>query len=422
MSVVELTRPNTDLVNIELKQNGNAEAIARFKLPFMLPKTDYVVGVTSLTLPIQNTSLLGPAYPELFYIRRRNVGQLHTAAEHTELNGRGQIAALNAGFNLGDLRVLDALTTVGDIASAPVAGSTLDLMNHDTVGTFKTNTLPLQNLSDFLLLLNNFATVFTERIHQVGVDPRFYGGPSTDGAIPFLAQGHLAGAGDIQPMIDFGITPSGFLVITLQPLFSNHFYLDFSSMGKALLGIGASTIAITQNQNTGVITRFGEDLFDGAGLILPATVSVVVPISGSRSLLQTIESRISVHVTTDLPIMRTIVVENGQESSAYDLCSFSLKNQSSSRIYIDGFTVKNEAEFSTPTHSGQLVLQSRNEQPTQWSPVLSIDDLQQFRCRLMIKTREYDPVLEKWITKKTDFPFKDKSDFWTLGLRFVSME
>jgi hypothetical protein len=211
----------------------------------------------------------------------------------------------------------------------------------------------------------------------------------------------------------------------MEPLFSNHFYFTTTPTGRALLGLPkeASTIAVTQNQANGEITRFGTTgLIDNAGLIQPATVSVVVPVMASRSLLQTLESRQSVHVETDLPIMRTIIANNGAESSAYDLCSFALKNESSSRVHMDGLKVTSNVDFITQTHCGQLIMQSRNEQPTQWSPVLSVDDLKSFRCGLYLKTRDFDAASGKWVVSKKQFTFDIESDYWSIGLRFVSMD
>ena len=429
MSSVELTRPNTDCVNVEIMQDAKNEAICRFKLPFLLPKTDYVVGVTSLTIPIMNTRLIGPAYPELFYIKRRNVGQDIGNAGHTYTDGQGVI-----GGNIIGTGRLDALEN-DDPAQGVVAGSTLDVMRHDLIATFSTiQGNALLNISDFLMRLNIFGAAFRNSIDKVGIDPRFYGGPSNDGPIPTLAEGFESLA-TLQaqnrpprvpkPMIDFGVTPSGFLIITLQPIFSNHFFLEISPMGQALLGLDTDRIAITQNQATGVITQFGEGLTSGIpgpdeNTIRAATVSQAVTLYGNKSLLQTLESRVSIHVETDLPILKTIVTTNGQESHAYDLASFVLENESSSRIKIDGLTVQNNVEFITPTRCGQLVLQSRNENPTQWSPLLSVDELLLFRVRLYLKTREYNPILKKWIFQKKEFPIEQER--WTMGLRFVSME
>ena len=219
MSSVELTRPNTDCVNVEIMQDAKNEAVCRFKLPFLLPKTDYVVGVTSLTIPVMNTRLIGPAYPELFYIRRRNVGQDIGNAAHTDTDGQGVI------LNINGTGRLDALIDNNNPALGVEPESTLDVMRNDLVATFSTTQgNALLNISDFLMRLNLYGAAFRNRIHSVGIDPRFYGGPSNDGPIPQLAPTIEAGVGDPAPMIDFGVTPSGFLIITLQPNFANHFF------------------------------------------------------------------------------------------------------------------------------------------------------------------------------------------------------
>ena len=156
-------------------------------------------------------------------------------------------------------------------------------------------------------------------------------------------------------------------------------------------------------------------------LITPATVSVRIPVYGNVSLLTTLETRLSIHLESALPYMKTIISQNQDEQSSYDLCSFVLRNESSSIIHIRGTKVENEFAFRTHTHSGQLVLQSRAEQPTQYSPLMHTLDLRTLRLRLYLKTREYNPTTKQWIGSKKAFPMED-SDHWSCDLRFISTE
>ena len=427
MSSVTLSRPGIDCVNLEISQSGNATTNCQFKQPFLLNKK-YLVGVTSLSVPIQNSRMIPAVLPGLIYIRRRNRGNDIRAADQTHLDGRGAVVG----------NYLDAFAIAGDPTSNPVVDSTLDLFRSANANLdpaiFSTNNRSVLNISDMLLHLNSFAAVFTKRIHQVGLNPRFYGGPN-GGAIPVLGYGFapaggpadlpnglLASTDDPRPMFNFGVTPSGFLTIRLEPMFSNHYYLVFSNAAQQLLGVSHPTIGITQDQINGGITRYGEGLVVDAfpHIIQPANVSVTVMIHGERSLLQTLESRLSVHVESNLGIMRTITSENSVEGSNFDLASFTLENESSSRLWIRGNLVQDDLEFVTNTHCGQKLLQSRSRPVTQWSPLLHSDELTSMQLRLYMKIREYNSVTDTF--KITKIPFPVENDTWRVGLRFVSME
>ena len=156
-------------------------------------------------------------------------------------------------------------------------------------------------------------------------------------------------------------------------------------------------------------------------IITPATVSVRIPVYGNVSLLTTLETRLSIHLESALPYMKTIISQNQEEQSSYDLCSFVLRNESSSIIHIRGTKVENEFQFQTHTHTGQLVLQDRSSPPTQWTPIIESQDLRTLRLRLYLKVREYNTATKKWTVSKKKFPMNESSR-WTANLRFVSTE
>jgi len=398
MSSVNVDRPNCDIINVAVEQTGKSEMSVFFKKPILSEDRNYVVCVSGLSVPMFNTNLLPKtAEVDLFHIYRRNAGQDQTDHNQIDLHGAGQINGIGLG--------------AATIASMPQA----------LVGDFHIRRIPVKNISDFLLLLNSFAATFENRIAAVGINPLLYGAVTITPVNPPEAIGTVGGA-DPVPMLRFGLSPSGIIIITFSPLFANHFFVDFSEMGKTLFGLDTDRIAMTQNQVNGVITRFGEGMITQAAgnIIQPATVTVPVVVYGKLSLLSTLESRLSVHLESDLPIMKTIVSQNQVEQSVYDLASFVLKNESSSTIHVDGTKVENEFEFETHTHSGQVVLQSRTEQPTQYSPLLDAD-LRTLRLRLYIKTKEYNAITKQWNISKKEFPIS-KGDHWNCDLRFISTE
>ena len=412
MSFAELTSPDTDVVNIELRQDDSAETRGYFKQPFLLPNKQYCIGITELSCPMGNTKLLTTAAPELLYIKRRNVGQNITSAPHTNIDGRGlQVNGAENGNRL------DALVNNVDINSAAVGGSTIATMNQQTVGTLNINRLPLTNINDVLVLLNSFSASFTNRIYRVGINENFYGQAGNVGT-------HAGDAPEDFRMFTFGISPSGILCITMQPQFSNNFYFQVSENGKMLLGLEQDIIAVSQN--AGVLSRIGSagNLWDGAtNLILAGQVTVAVKIMAKTSLFQTLSTRVSVSVETDLPISNTVVCNKGQESSNYNLCSYALPTEISSTIFLTDLGLDGNYDVSTKIFNGQHVFQSRGEPPTQWSMLLPVDSLQSIRCRLVLTYRHYNSITKVWELKKTPFPFTNNAgQYWSVGLRFVSLD
>ena len=118
MSIVDVSRPGTDIVNMTLRKTGDPRIHAQFERKFLSENKQYVVGVTGFRVPLSETSLV-ETMSNLIYIRRRNVDQLITSAEHTSLAGRG---AVNGA-------TLPALTNPADPTSAPVVGSYLELFS-----------------------------------------------------------------------------------------------------------------------------------------------------------------------------------------------------------------------------------------------------------------------------------------------------
>jgi hypothetical protein len=276
----------------------------------------------------------------------------------------------------------------------------------------------MHNLADFLAALQSFAAGFTKRAFVVGVDPVHYGGPQ-DGAHPGLAEGWAAGE-EPEKLLNFAISAGGTLLITGQPSFWSHFYLDISPMGQILLSL-PGTIAVTTNQVTSQTSYFGEGLQNAGHIIQPATVNQAHIVFATKSLLATLESRISVHLESDLSIGKVISIENGNESSNYDLASFVLENTALSTIYVDGLNILDQTNFRSSCHTGQKILQNRSDAPTQWTPLLRTDMLRTLRLRLYLKTRRYDVGRGTWVLEKNKFPM-ETHDNWTCDLRFVSIQ
>ena len=137
MSSVDVSRPNIDVVNLEISQEGSAETNCYFRLPFLLSDKKYTVGVTSLTVPLMNTRMLQNPLPPLMFLRRRNVDQLITDDTQTYLDGLGTVA--------GGLIQLDAATLS---IMARNADPTLD------PAQFSTNSIPTVSYTHLTLPTN----------------------------------------------------------------------------------------------------------------------------------------------------------------------------------------------------------------------------------------------------------------------------
>ena len=88
---------------------------------------------------------------------------------------------------------------------------------------------------------------------------------------------------------------------------------------------------------------------------------------------------------------------------------------------MDGTNVENQHTFTSSSNTGQLLLQSRSEMPTQWTPLLDVRYLRTLRLRLYLKIRTFNPATKTWSVEKKEFPVAE-NDRWTCDLRFISAE
>ena len=389
MSFVDVSRVNTDVVNVLVEQTGSASADCNFRLPLLEPKRRYVCGVSGLSVPFHATRMMGMSNPVLMYIRRRNVGNDIRQANNVSMVGPALDAATQAKFADNDRHIL----------------------NHTR--------LPLQGINDFLMILESFASLFTRSIREVGLDPALYGQNYLGPADPFAPGINV---GDQVDLLKFGISPSGLLIIQGEPLFWAHFYIELTPFAQEIFGIKHQFVSASIDQATGVLAYFEDELYDpNTFIIQPATVNVTIPIFGTACLYNTLEQRLSVHLSTSLPINKTVVIQNNKETSSFDLASFILDHNITTDINIKGFALQSETKIYTNQNIGQRVLQNRSDTITEWSPLLQEGEgIQVMKLRLQLKQRYYDILKKEWVLQKVNFPV-GTADKWTAMLQFVSL-
>jgi hypothetical protein len=333
--------------------------------------------------------------PIWMYIRRRNVGE--------DIGTAGQVT-------IGS----DAATGGAQMGAALRAA-----LSRPEVQEFNVSRLKISNVNDFLMLLNSFCATFTHQHNIHGIEPRFHAGPSDGSQTGPLEPGLAPDLVGRTSLLRFGITPSGLLIVTGQPIFWNNFYVVISAMGREMLGIPHAILAPTMDQNTGQVTYYGEQL-TAANIIQTANVNITIPVFGQKSLFHQLERRISVSVETDIPISKAVSIQNQKESSNYDLATFIIPRNTTSSINIDGTAVESTADIRCNTYTSQMVLQNRADKITQWSPMLRLgDDLRYCTLRLYLTVRDFDPVNNVYKLSKEPFPFED-GDYWSCDLKFIS--
>ena len=393
MAFVDVTRVNTDVVNVLIEQTGSASVDCNFRLPLLEPKKRYICGVSGLSCPFHASRMMSSANPTLMYIRRRNAGN--------------------------DIRTANLTSMVGPGLDVP----TQTLFADDDRHTLNHTRLPLQGINDFLMILESFASLFTRSIRQVGLDPDQYGQIAGQPADPFALGINI---GDPVDLLKFGISPSGLLIIQGEPLFWAHFYIVLTPFAQEIFGISQSIISVTMDQTPGPTQgniSYSENALRDPNtfIIQPATINTAVPIFGKACLYNTLEQRLSVHLSTSLPINRTVVIQNNKESSSSDLASFILEHNITTDINIKGYAIQGESKIYTNQNIGQLVLQNRSDAITEWSPLLQEGEgIQVMKLRLQLKQRYYNTVKQEWVFQKVDFPM-GSADKWTAMLQFVSL-
>ena len=378
MVFVDLTRGN-DVVTMKFEQTGSHQGKITLKDRLLDERLQYLVGVTELTLPLDQTNMLTnkAANYVLLTLRRRNVGALVTAG--------------------------------GDESSVHIVRP--DLGNYTTL-TIDPARVPYLNTSgSFMKHIINWFNILDQKYRTAPVGGGDAIDPNEHGQQTLAEQGVTAGNPFGQQLFNVYFDPSGILVINGSPRGWNNFYIELSPFGKELLGFEHSTICVTQT-GPNVFSTDPSELVT-AGNITDAIMDIPVLVKGKQSIFRSLEHRVSINVESSLPTEQQLLLTNGTEQIHTYLETFEFEN--TFQVQSIGLT----HEIISPSFVGKHKFRGANEPCQNWTKLTEFFDLRTIHLTISVTRREWEEATGKWKYLTNKFPISDDSR-WSCELKFVS--
>ena len=376
MVLVDLTRGN-DVVTIKFEQTGSHQGKVTLKDRLLDERLQYLVGVTELTLPLDQTNMLTNklANFDLLTLRRRNVGS--------------------------------DPTTLADTAVVTIRP---DLANYVTATLNPARVPYLNTAGSFMKHLINFFGILSERYRTAplgsdAIDPNEHGNQS-------LAEQGVTLADPMgQELFNVYFDPSGFMCINGTPRAWNNFYIEVTPFGRELLGFKNITICVTK-QGGGVYST-DPTLLVAANQITDADMDIPVFVKGTQSIFRSLEHRVSINIESSLPTEQQLLLTNGTEKIHTYLESFGFENT------FEVQSVGLEHEIIAPSFVGKHKFRGSNTPCQNWTRLTEFFDLRTINLAISVTRREWDEATAKWVYLTNKFPISDDAR-WSCELKFVS--
>jgi hypothetical protein len=371
---------------------------------------DWLVGVESLSAPLDSTRFLDENHKVLFYLRRIQHGV--APSDQTQLL-RNSIIIADSQFDAAVMADFQRWT-------------------HDAC-QLRHNRTPCLEFGDLMEQMVEWCASVNTLLNTVGLNRADIGGP------PIIPQNLFNSAWDIRNAPAAGnaarkifrhlrvrVGPSGMLSIIGSRLFWANFIIDVSPYMQALTGL---TPHIGVNINTdqvisGLTVAGGNvnylvDLTAGGGVGAEWNNPVsyeMMTITGNLSLWGSCDTRLSISVATDLPLQRSLTITDDKQCRDFTVGSFDLNNEVTVSTEIADqitsvFTVQSQSR------AGHTALK-KSGPPNYWVALKPAVNIRQLRVRLMIRERVWDLTTDQWRIVHKNLPM-ERHQTWQCCLIFA---
>ena len=371
MTTVEYNHQGIDIVEINVETKGTSFADFTTKDVVLNSEFDYVFGVTSLDVDCSNLPIFPPTTNDtLITIVKRTIAPAQAP---------------------GGLAVADHTPT---FAVTPTGRRYFDT-------------------SSFMENLSTFANTFSEAQDDAGLVGADHGGANI--AADFLSDNNLI-------YLRIGFDTSCRIKLKGVSQFWNNFALKFSDFAVKLFQVEE------------LIQRIGNDNFLSVSLVGGAYVATGLVaangnviagnnardsvVTGTRSMLKFLDSRLYMELHTHLPISRNLKIVNGEEKTDISIARIPFANQASATIFSQDNVIAEDLELTTRTYCGKVSFIEKTSPITRWNRLTTSYEQRIFRFQLYCVYNVFAGGSFTQQTKKVEF---DADGYWNLGLRFVNM-
>ena len=373
--------------------------------------SDWLVGVESLSAPLDSTRFLDENHKVLFYLRR--IQHLLPPSNQNQL--------------------LRDSTIIADSQFDAAVQADFQRWTHDAC-QLRHNRTPCLEFGDLMDQMVEWCASVSKLINEVGLNRADHGGP------PAIPQNLFNTAWDIRNAPAAGnadrkifrhlrvrVGPSGMLSIVGSKLFWANFIIDVSPYMQALTGLTPHIgVNINDDQVISELPFFGGgnvnyqvDLTGGGGVGTEWNNPVsyeMRTVTGSLSLWGSCDTRLSISVATDLPLQRSLTITDDRQCRDFTVGSFDLNNEVSVSTEVADqvtsvFTVQSQSR------AGHTALK-KSGPPNYWVALKPAVNIRQLRVRLMIRERVWDLKTNQWRIVHKNLPM-ERHQTWQCCLIFA---
>ena len=372
--------------------------------------SEWLCAVESLQVPLDGTRYFsGGKHTELFNIRRLQHNQTYRP-HYTHLYQQ------------------TATDTVTDI----VAGDPASIRAYtvDTVGRVRTDRFEVRSIGDFVEMLVQWYQRFNMLMRTQPIVPKTdVGGGVTyafnqnwdqrhatreqvdaTGAVVTDANGNaVLLADDMKRKFEHlrvRISASGNISFIFSVLFASLFFIEVSEYAQEIFGLpaiisydlttpGAETLRDIVHDDNPVPVPGGGAWYDGT-MTSPQNTYVVanddwmvtLACSGTKSIFSSIDTRLSIALTTDLALKRSLIIVDSAEEFSSVLHESPLDNEFEiTNIVSDQF--HSEFHVTGRSRAGQYMVKRPNDPVVEWISLASDINVRTLRLRLSIRERVF---------------------------------
>ena len=365
MSNVTVNKVGMDIVDVEVRQKGKASTDMFFQDPILDYTRDYVVGVSELSVPLNEEPFL---------------------------------------------------------TKNPANDIILKVCNRDPFIDYRDPGIQMGRFGDFSLSRSNITSVgeFYHALTQFSVQWRGVfgapadGGPVRDFQIRTLAGGRVSIEGNGEFWINHFVLLSGYgqeLLGFSTPYI--HYSIDFMA-GTPLTG---DPSLLTQDglSARGIPQGLFVDQDIGALRNIAGTLRHVSPVE----CVSRLEHRMRIEIDADLSVPANILLENGVQKVHYNIGSFAFPTEiTQTMTVIGGVAGPEDLIFRTKLLTGKYVVKSKDTPTTDWYRLLATANVQNMRLHIFIVRREWNEATGTWSLIRNELTMRDQ-DSWDATLKFV---
>ena len=460
MSNVILNQTDQDIISVDFFQHGQNHTETTLKEELLDGEKSYHFACTHLSVPLKNVPIHPVAGDTALFLVRRRVGDTLVAEGLPAfLEAYEALLALPGTPVFAEIRdVMTDLINVGamsyeqldDFEDAAAGGDgdsddSFDFDDYDTntaqlrtwaleaAELFRTGGLPLMqpaistfsispsrpqySVSEFVQALQQYCENLNRSLTTGGLDNEFFGLPIGAAVDPVA----IATEADVKRYLDIIASCDSSLLFTPGENFFQYFVLEFTAYGASILGIKLDDLH--KQGDVYFLAPTGDSYstapFDANGAwVDSANTDDSNPIfTAHHPVYSTADQRVKVSISSHLPLLSNVLINNEKQSSERDIAEAYFENQVKSEVrYSDGVF---STRLISKVYSGQASMIRKHDSHHQWNKLLSSYRLRYMRFFLFVTYRDYQVATNTFVLRKMPVTV-NAHDYWNFTIKFVS--